>query len=224
MKNATKVKKDSSAMGQRIKRARMLAGLSRKDLEEKHGISIHTLQSWELGRNPLNKAKAASLVEILNQYDVSCSIDWLLEGIGKGPSVIENEFQNYPFLADTVGNLLASEQAIQKEIDFFKTNNPNAVVITVSDDAMEPEYKVGDIVGGIKFINQNKKNQCVGHNCIVETTEGTFFRRLIKSENKYLLVCNNNRTSVSDPVISADSILSIAPVIWHRWKFDALSN
>ncbi|AWN75265.1 XRE family transcriptional regulator [Legionella anisa] len=223
MKNAIKVNEDSSAMGHRIKRARMLAGLSRKDLEEKHGISIHTLQSWELGRNPINKTKAGTLIEILHQYDVTCSIDWLLEGIGKGPSVIENEFQNYPSLADTIGDLIASEQAIQKEIDFFKTNNPNAVVIRVSDDSMEPEYKVGDIVGGIKFINQ-EKNQCVGHNCIVETTEGIFFRRLIKSEDKYLLVCNNNRTSVSDPVISPNLILSIAPVIWHRWKFDTISN
>ncbi|MFO8840777.1 S24 family peptidase [Legionella pneumophila serogroup 1] len=223
MKNAIKVNEDSSAMGHRIKRARMLAGLSRKDLEEKHGISIHTLQSWELGRNPINKTKAGTLIEILHQYDVTCSIDWLLEGIGKGPSVIENEFQNYPSLADTVGDLIASEQAIQKEIDFFKTNNPNAVVIRVSDDSMEPEYKVGDIVGGIKFINQDK-NQCVGHNCIVETTEGIFFRRLIKSDDKYLLVCNNNRTSVSDPVISPNLILSIAPVIWHRWKFDTISN
>lgn len=163
-------------------------------------------------------------MQILHQYDVNCSIDWLLEGTGKGPSVIENEFQNYPFLADTVGTLIASEQAVQKEIDFFKMNHPNAVVIMVSDNAMEPEYKIGDIIGGIKIISQDKKNQCVGHNCIVQTIEGIFFRRLIKSENKYLLVCNNNRTSVSDPVISADSILSIAPVIWHRWKFDPLSN
>ncbi|MFO9453214.1 helix-turn-helix domain-containing protein [Legionella pneumophila serogroup 1] len=218
MNNVTQIKKDSSAMGQRIKRARMLAGLSRKDLEEKHGISIHTLQSWELGRNPLNKPKAANFIEILHQYDVSCSIDWLLDGTGKGPSVVENEFKNFPLLNEAVGNLIASEQAIQKEIDFFKTNNPNAVVILVSDDAMEPEYNSGDFVGGIKFINQDKKDECIGHNCIVETAEGMFFRRLIKSEDKYLLVCNNNRTTVSDPVISADKILSIAPVIWHRWK------
>lgn len=224
MKNIANVEKNGFAMGQRIKRARLLAGLSRKDLEEKHGISMHTLQSWELGRNPLNKAKAANLVEILHQYDVGCSISWLLEGTGKGPSVIQNEFQNYPFLADTLANLIASEQAIQKEIDFFKTNNPNAVVILVSDDAMEPEYKTGDFVGGVKFINQDKTDECVGYDCIVETTDGIFFRRLIKSEDKCLLVCNNNRTTVSDPVISADSILSIAPVIWHRWKFDALSS
>lgn len=112
MKNATKDKNDSAAMGQRIKRARMLAGLSRKDLEEKHGISPHTLQSWELGRNPINRTKAANLVEILHQYDVSCSIDWFLEGTGKGPSVIESEFKNYPFLDEAVGNLISSEQTL----------------------------------------------------------------------------------------------------------------
>lgn len=220
MTNTTKVKKDDSAMGQRIKRARMLAGLSRKDLDEKHGISIHTLQSWELGRNPINRPKASNLVEILHQYDVSCSVDWLLEGTGKGPSVIDNEFKNYPMLDESLGSLIASEQTIQKEVDFFKMNNPNAVVIMVSDDAMEPEYKSGDLVGGIKYINQEIKDECVGHDCIVETEEGIFFRRLIKSEDKFLLVCNNNRTTVSDPVISPESILSIAPVIWHRWRFE----
>ena len=172
MKNASKDKNDTSAMGQRIKRARMLAGLSRKNLEEKHGISVHTLQSWELGRNPINKSKAANLIEILHQYDVSCSVNWLLEGTGKGPSVLQNEFKNYPFLDEVVDNLIVSEQAIQKEIDFFKTNNPNAVVIMVSDDAMEPEYKSGDFIGGIKFIDRDKKSECVGHDCIVETAEG----------------------------------------------------
>ena len=38
--------------GRRIKTARTLAGISRKDLESKYGISMHTLQSWELGRKP----------------------------------------------------------------------------------------------------------------------------------------------------------------------------
>jgi hypothetical protein len=89
----------------------------------------------------------------------------------------------------------------------------------VSDDAMAPVYKLGDFVGGVKFINQNKKEECAQHDCIVDTPDGTFFRRLIKSSDKYLLVCNNNQTTVSEPVISADTILSVAPVIWHRWKF-----
>lgn len=224
MINTTSVKKDTSEMGQRIKRARMLAGLSRKDLAENHGISTHTLQSWELGRNPINKAKAATFIEILHQYDVSCSVDWLLEGIGKGPAVIENEFKDYPLLNDAIDSLLSHEQTIQKEIDFFKSNNPNSTVIIVSDDAMEPEYKVGAFVGGIKMISNDKKQTCVGHDCIVETAEGTFFRRLIQSNNQYLLVCNNNRTTVNAPVISADHILSIAPVIWHRWKFESSSS
>lgn len=220
MKNATNSKKDTAAMGQRIKRARMLAGLSRKDLSDVHGLSAHTLQSWELGRNPINKAKASNFIEILHQYDVSCSIDWLLDGVGKGPAIIESEFKNFPLVDNAVGSLIESEQVIQKEIDFFKANNPNAIVLQVSDDAMHPEYKVGDFIGAIKFSNQDKREQFIGHNCIVETVDGIFFRRLIKSNENYLLVCNNNITTVSDPVISAEKVLSIAPVIWHRWKFD----
>ena len=221
MTNTTTLKQDNSAMGHRIKRARMLAGLSRKDLAENHGISPHTIQSWELGRNPINKSKATKFIEILHQYDVRCSVDWLLDGSGNGPAVIDSEFNNYPLLDETVGNLINTEQAIQKEIEFFKTNNQSAVVHMVSDDAMAPAYKPGAFVGGVKFIIQNKKEECIGHDCIVDTPDGTFFRRLIKSSDKYLLVCNNNQTTVSEPVISADTILSVAPVIWHRWKFEA---
>jgi transcriptional regulator with XRE-family HTH domain len=219
MTNATSVKKET-AMGQRIKRARMLAGLSRKDLAENHGISTHTLQSWELGRNPINKSKATKFIEILQLYEVTCSVDWLLEGSGNGPAVIDNDFINYPLLDETVGNLISTEQAIQKEIDFFKTNNANAIVHMVTDDAMAPVYQIGAFVGGIKYINQSIKEVSVGHDCIVETPDGAFFRRLIKSSDKYLLVSNNNQTTVSDPVIPADSILSVAPIIWHRWKFE----
>lgn len=223
MTNTTMVKKNI-AVGQRIKRARMLAGLSRKDLAEKHGISTHTLQSWELGRNPINESKAAIFIEILNQYEVTCSIDWLLDGTGNGPAVMDNDFNNYPLLDATVDGFLNLELSVQKEIEFFKTNNANALVHMVSDDAMAPTYQVGAFVGGIKYIIQTKKEECVGHDCIVETPDGVFFRRLIKSLDKYLLVCNNSQTTVSDPVIPADTILSIAPVIWHRWKFESSSS
>ncbi len=218
MKNVKENKQDSSVVGQRVKRARMLAGLSRKDIETNHGISIHTLQSWEIGRNPLNHKKAANLVAVLHQNGVSCSVEWLLEGKGKGPSMLDADFTKYPAIDENVGNLLETESAIQKEIDFFKKNNPNSFVIMVSDDAMEPDYGAGDFVGGIKYLSPEKISDYVGYDCIIETPEGTFFRRLMKSEDKYLLVCSNSQSSVSEPVIFTSMVLSAAPVVWHRWR------
>ena len=84
--------------GRRVKMTRTLAGLSRKDLEDKYGISMHTLQSWELGRNPLTDKAASKLVEIFHSTGVSCSMQWLLEGAGKSPALLESEFTPYPRL------------------------------------------------------------------------------------------------------------------------------
>lgn len=208
-----------ASTGRRIKTARSLAGISRKDLENKHGISMHTLQSWELGRNPLTEKAASKLVEIFHSTGVSCSAQWLLEGTGKSPSLLASEFAPYPTLDKDIAPLFAQENSIQKEIEFFKTNNPNAIVIMVSDDTMEPIYSKGDFVGGIQYMNAADIDECVGHDCIIEIGDGIFFRRLVKRKNGYALVCLNAQTEIEDPVMFSKKILAATPVIWHRWKF-----
>ncbi|MBA2649746.1 MAG: helix-turn-helix transcriptional regulator [Legionella sp.] len=216
-----KIKNDvpKISAGRRIKMARTLAGLSRKDLEEKYGISMHTLQSWELGRNPLTDKAASKLIEIFHNIGVSCSLQWLMEGSGKSPALVESEFTPYPLLDKDIAPLLDKEITIQKEIDFFRTNNPNASVIMVTDDSMEPRYAPGDFVGGTQYLIPQKINECIGHDCIVETNEGTFFRRLMRRKNGYTLVCLNPQTETEEPVIFTKHILAATPIIWHRWKF-----
>lgn len=208
-----------SGAGRRIKMVRTLAGISRKDLENKHGISMHTLQSWELGRNPITEKAASTLVEIFHSTGVSCSMQWLLEGTGKSPALLESEFTPYPPIDKDIAPLLDIENTIQREIDFFKNNNPNATVIIVSDDTMEPTYSQGDFVGGTQYIHPQKINECIGHDCIVEISEGTFFRRLMQRKGGYALVCLNPQTEIEDPVIFTKTILAATPIIWHRWKF-----
>lgn len=206
------------SIGRRIKTARSLAGISRKDLES-HGISMHTLQSWELGRNPLTEKAASKLVEILHSTGVSCSAQWLLEGSGKSPSLLASEFSPYSAITKDIAQLFTEENAIQKEIEFFKTNNPNAVVIMVSDDTMQPTYSIGDFVGGIQYLNTSDVDKCIGHDCIIEIGDGIFFRRLLKRKNGYALACLNAQTEIEEPVIFSKKILTATPIIWHRWKF-----
>ena len=203
----------------RIKMTRTLAGISRKDLEDKYGISMHTLQSWELGRNPLTEKAESRLVEIFHSTGVSCSMQWLLEGLGKSPALLDSEFSPYPTIDNGMASLFVQENTIQKEIEFFKINNPNAIVIMVSDDTMEPVYSNGDFVGGIQYRDSQKIEECVGHDCIIEIGDGTFFRRLMKRKNGYSLVCVNAQTETDEPVIFAKNILAATPIIWHRWKF-----
>lgn len=207
-------------IGRRLKTARSLAGITRKDLESKYGISMHTLQSWELGRNPLPEKAASKLVEVLHETGVICSTQWLLNGYGKSPSLVNTDFTPYPTNDKNIAPLLQGENTIQKEIDFFKSNNPNAVVIMVSDDTMEPTYSMGDFVGGIQYMTQSDIDKCSGSDCILETSEGTFFRRLLIRKNGYALVCLNAQTEIEEPVIFSKKILAVTPIIWHRWKFN----
>ena len=205
--------------GRRLKMTRTLAGLSRKILEDKYGISMHTLQSWELGRNPLTDKAASKLVEIFHSTGVSCSMQWLLEGAGESPALLGSEFSPYPPLDQSFSSLLDKESTIQKEIDFFRTNNPNATVVMVSDDTMEPRYAQGDFVGGTQYITPDKIDECIGHDCIIEIGDGIFFRRFMKRKNGYALVCLNPQTEMEEPVVFAKHILAATPIIWHRGKF-----
>lgn len=217
------IKNDQTNIGRRIKMVRNLAGISRKDLENKHGISMHTLQSWELGRNPITEKVASKLVEIFHSNGVNCSTQWLLNGEGKSPSLLDSHFTPYPTIEKDIAPLFTQENIIQKEIEFFKTNNHNAVVIMVTDDAMEPIYANGDFVGGIQYMDTPQINQCVGHDCIVETSEGIFFRRLLQRKNGFALACLNAQTELEEPVIFTKVILAATPVIWHRWKFKKIN-
>ncbi|MCE3043983.1 helix-turn-helix domain-containing protein [Legionella sp. 16cNR16C] len=204
--------------GRRIKTARSLAGISRKDLEEKFGISMHTLQSWELGRNPLNEKTASKLVEILHNAGVSCSMQWLLNGSGKSPSLLNSDFVPFPALDKDIAPLLSQESSIQREIEFFKSNNPNAIAVMVSDDTMEPIYSKGDFVGGVQYFNPSDIEKCIGHDCIIELSEGTYVRRLMKRKDGFAITCLNPQTETEEPVIFTKKILVATPIIWHRWK------
>lgn len=213
------VNEEQKNIGKRIKTARSLAGITREDLENKFGISKHTLQSWELGRNPLTEKGASKLIEVLHSTGVICSSEWLLNGTGRSPTLLPTEFAPYSAINKDIAPILSQESTIQKEIEFFKTNNPNAVVIMVSDDTMKPTYSQGDFVGGIQYMNTSDIEECVGHDCIIEISEGTYFRRLMKRKAGYALVCLNAQTEIEDPVIFSKKILAATPVIWHRWKF-----
>ena len=222
----TKIKNDDPniSAGRRIKMTRTLAGISRKDLETTHGISMHTLQSWELGRNPITEKSASKLIEIFHSRGVSCSSQWILEGLGKSPALLGSEFAQYPPLDKNISPLFAQENTIQQEIEFFKTHNPNAIVIMVSDDTMKPLYSNGDFVGGIQYVDPLKIDECADHDCIIELSDGTYFRRLVKRKDGYALVCLNAQTESEEPVIFCKKILAATPIICHRWKFKSFEK
>src|SRR3990167_1783271 len=202
----------------RLKRIRNLANLSREELCIGTDINQYTLVGWENGRfGGLSHKGAEKVIARIKKESVHCSVEWLMEGTGSGPSV--NPIPAMP--KEELLNL--SEEIIMAyELEFFKAKNPNAVDLIVDDEGMLPQYHIGDIVAG-------KKRTCreieftVGSDCIVETSYGEKLFRNVragkhKNQQSYTLVCTNSTMTAKPSVISDVELIYAAPVIWHRKK------
>src|SRR3990167_9590092 len=139
------IEKNLNHSGERLRRARILAGIStRRAFEKKYQISAKTLQGWEQGKNPLSKKGAKRIIEALKKEGLMCSLDWLMNGNGVPPRPFEMTDPDFSAAGDFENLLhqmhLDDEQAIYQELQSFKTHNQNAIIITISDDSMEPQF------------------------------------------------------------------------------------
>src|SRR3990167_7645884 len=133
------IEKNLTHSGDRLRRARILAGIStRREFENKYHISANTLQGWEQGKNPLSKKGAKRIIEALKVEGLMCTLEWLMYGKGLPPRPFE--MINHPLSktsdpssAITEANM-SEESAIYEELQTFRTHNRNPIIITVSDD------------------------------------------------------------------------------------------
>ena len=63
----------------RLQQIRKICGLSQKELSEKSGVNLRTLQQYELGTKDINKASAASVYALAKT--LNCNVEDLLEMI-----------------------------------------------------------------------------------------------------------------------------------------------
>ncbi|MGB6976007.1 MAG: hypothetical protein WBE18_00905 [Gammaproteobacteria bacterium] len=197
--------------GRRIKLARNMLGLSRKGFEDKFHISSHTLQAWEIDKNPLTPKGAKKLAIAFTQTGLFCSDKWLLTGAGNFPILIPNGSEK--------PKAFTEELRILHEIEAFETINPSPAVIAITDDGMEPIYNLGDYVAGNKKY-EDEISCIVGEPCIVETVQGeTLVRKLLfgKKMSFYNLACINNY-SRQQPLIINVKLFYAAQIVWHRTR------
>lgn len=206
----------SRAICKRVKSARMLTGLSRKDFSQ-FGISAPTLSSWEsiTSSRQLTEKGANRLVQALYKAGVNCSVNWLLNGVGAGPSLIDNPIHS------TNDNTIVSwseEESIFREIEFFKEINASPTVLLVQDKGMEPFFNRGDYVAGNKKYGDDI-DSLKGLNCIIETNENEFYvRRLEEGRQKglYTLSCLTIDKDITNIILTDVAIKSAAEIVWHR--------
>ncbi len=212
---------DRLAIQSRVKSARMMSGLTRKDFSRKSRISIATLRSWEepfQGRSGITSNGATIFIRALGMHDVLCTEAWLLRGEGPGPRLI-----NLPPRAPAVFRedraQWSEEESILKDIESFKLNNTDSIVMLVGDDTMSPYFNCGDYVGGHRMKGADIA-QLLGRTCIVETNRGLFLRKLAVhlGRNRYTLAAENTNVIDSGGTLCDLMLHSAAEVIWHRWR------
>lgn len=210
---------DSPAVrGVRLKRLRYMANLSRDEMHSKYALNKNTLKGWELGRHSgITEKKAYRLVEIFLLEGVHTTIDWLLYGIGSGPTLVDQEQSSLLDLSAVFSRVVADKQVV-KELLFFRKSHPDAIDFIVEDDGMEPCYSFGEVVAGRKRFGSACR-KLIGLDCIVQTQEGkVMLRRLhhCTAQGTYTLLCSNNRTTVLEPALYNVALVSAAPVMWRR--------
>lgn len=221
--------KDYSSSGERLRRARILAGVStRREFEEKHCISANTLQGWEQGKNPLSEKGARRVIEAFKKEGLLCSLEWLIHGHGMPPRPYEmvSAGLRKELHADSsfMDFNLREEQAIYKEIQLFRQQNMNSIVLSISDDSMEPYYSVGDYIGGCQITNDNIAGY-LNSICIIELENNLILPRYLqagKQPNCYTGSCTNPRTAATPLNLYNVKIISAAPILWHRRKISSL--
>ncbi len=213
----------AEARGKRLKIVRVMAGLPRREFEEKYGISASTIQSWEAAKaGGLTKKGVIRILEVLKQEGVFCTMDWLLSGVGVSP---QPTGMRMPQMHEEPAShqVVDEEEVIEQELLAFRALNPDTIDMQVVDDGMSPHFKQGDCVAG-KVRSNDAIRDTVGLDCIVQTANNQILLRRVKrcaQPDRYDLVCTNVNTSVAAHVIPGQALISSAPVMWHRSRNDS---
>ena len=206
---------------ERLKTARRIAGLSKRELQENHALNAHTLASLEINRSVLSKEWGEQFCDALQLEKVLCTSQWLFTGEGYAPKRLEDEEATLLLQAARAKKappVCDEQSAITKELEVFRNGHMDNIVTIVQDDAMLPHYEFGDYVGG-RRISPNNWGVMLGKNCIIEIAPQQFLIRHLGFEEQrqqYLLSAINPQSNVPRPLLYMDKIFCIAQVVLVR--------
>ena len=202
-------------IGLRVKSVRVLSGLNQEEFALKHGIGHMSLKSWEMGRATPRRDGMFHFLEAIKNEGICVEPSWIYHGTGLGPT--------YFSTIQRVNKKIESTY-IESQIDLFTkekiSKGHNPVIVTVDDESMIPEYKPGQIIGGIFTTIENIKNKfsdefILGIPWLVFINDGTLApRRLYFSGDNLFFKANNKSDLV--PYFSS----SIAQICWNYLDFE----
>jgi transcriptional regulator with XRE-family HTH domain len=204
---------DNSApsRGYRIKQARNLTNLSRKEFCDNTDINLHTLIGWECGRHSgLTSSGATKIVSRLAKLGVSCNTCWLLSNTGT-PPIIQDIYTKSKSV-----NFSESEN-IHIELSTFISHYKNVAHVIIPDDHLKPAYLKGDLVAGISVFG-DAISGTIGQICIVQLKNGELLvRKVLPGKQKNLFNLIHLTLEVDSFKIINDAQLNFsAPILWCR--------
>lgn len=207
------------ARSKRVKSLIEMAGLSRRNFGQKAGISASTLQHWEsMTSHGLPENSAKKFLKALENFNIECTYEWLVHGTGSHPN--KRNFINDYFANQITPYLTQHQQVnqIQDELALFLKHNKEATQFVVNDNAMEPHYLQGDIVGGVRRYGADIQT-LINRDCVVLIKGGDIYLRSIRKGNipgHYHLTHLNSFTTSPNPFFYDVKLVHAAPVIWLR--------
>lgn len=136
-------------IGDRLTYCRSIIGLTRKELSEMWGqASIPTLSRWELDTIEPTSKKVASVAEFFCSKGLIVSSDWIIDGSGMAPSLLNMK----EFTEDEFDDLC--------EQSFFNLNQKlkDFSYYKVTSNFFSPIIRYGDYIGGVKITNDSVDN------------------------------------------------------------------
>lgn len=216
-------KKTALERGKRIKLARHLANLTRKDMLENYNINPNTLHAWEKGINCLTENNAQKLFEAFQAKGLAITKEWLLYGDDPRSALSTAAQVDTQAIADILS--IRGDLKIFEEIDYFRQNNPHAISAMVADEALLPFFYSGDYVGGIPLFTKELQS-LIGEFCIITSESSDVFIRKIfqhKEGNIFTIGGINPFAKLEGPDYFDCTIQSAAPITRH-WHLGRMQN
>ena len=204
----------------RLLALRAMLGLSRDELHRRYAISKATLQNWESARaGGLTKRGAQQVFKAYQAENIDFTLEWLLHGIGTGPS-----FKSGP--VSNTGSPAVSQQDsvipsnVLEHVLYYRNTHQDVFDMQLIDDSMASRYPRNAFIGGVKYY-QEQVSALLGLDCIVQIpNHDLIFRRLLPGNgmHRYHLVPINLHSA--HQIYTDVEVIAAAKVDWmHAQSF-----
>lgn len=194
-------------LGFRIRACRVLTGLTQEEFGTKSGIPAPSIKVWEYGGVIPRAERLKAFCEILREFSIFVSLDWLLYGKGTGPAYSLSNFSE-----NDDDNFLSDELSEFKEIfeKKCKKTKANPILVEVRDNQMAPLFCRGDFIAGVLLDKEGFENNPT-HPSLVLLEDGTYAARYLHLVDGEFFTC-----SIQTPAIRKEMLSSFGKIIWHR--------